>query len=124
LLIPLLFKEKFVGYVRGVLFLVIIFFFSSHGFAQVKLLGKKAMTGEVKIITSVTVRKGEGCTQATARTPYPMTRDDCIALLEYNERFAEREGGAPPVFIGERFVYVRSEYGDGWVFLSLQALRE
>ncbi len=92
--------------------------------AQVKLLNKKAMRGEVTIITSVTVSKGEGCTQATARTSYPMTRDDCAVLLEHNDRLPRREGEDPVVYVGERFVYVRSQYGEGWVFLSLSALRE
>lgn len=92
--------------------------------AQVKLLDKKAMRGEVTIITSVTVSKGEGCTQATARTSYPMTRDDCTVLLEHNDRLPRREGEDPVVYVGERFVYVRSQYGEGWVFLSLSALRE
>jgi hypothetical protein len=96
-------------------------FVTSWTYAQV--LEEKAKQGNIEILGSVTVRQGEGCVQATKRSGFQsLTEKECFLLLRHYDRSLTKSGHV--VFEGERFVYVKTVHGVGWVFLSLENLRE
>ncbi len=91
-----------------------------------------AKKGELIILASVQVRKGEGCTSATGRTKFPLSQEDCALLLKRHNRLAwvdarniMRQITMPPiVYPNEQFHYVVGADGNGWEFQSLRAHQE
>jgi hypothetical protein len=77
---------------------------------------------KLEVLAVVTVKKGEGCMAATARTPYKMSKSECARFLsEYGMKpwvdhrnpmmQIEHEAIVPE---WTEFVYVRSKERTGW----------
>ena len=82
-----------------------------------------AGTSDVLILATVIVKKGEGCTQATKRTDFPLTEMQCLTLLEKWGRYqTEFESPlmmtmvkGPVMYSGDEMHYVFDKNGNGWV---------
>lgn len=94
--------------------------------ASSQVLNVEAQKGEVTILHYVFVSKGGGCTQATSKTPHPLTYHECLKLLERYGRLPWVDGREfmmgwvlrdPIIYREEAFVYVETPYGKGWIFL-------
>ena len=83
--------------------------------------------GPVIVLASVEVKAKQGCTQVTANTNFPMTEIQCLVLLEKHGRYQVETKGPlmmpivkdPLVYTRERFDYVYTSTGNGWVFHPL-----
>ena len=97
-----------------------VFGFSFSVFAQV--LPKAGEGKNPTILVVAPVKKGEGCMQATARTEYPLSKNECAVLLEKHGMYTRVDGKnimAPVskeaiVPEGTVFVYVVTDTGKGW----------
>ncbi len=102
-------------------------------FAQAQILPEYAKINPIKVLVSVIVKKGEGCTQATKRTQYPMKESECEKLLEQNKRMPYVDRRNPMMHIvlrkgvlhaGEQLHFIETPTGRGWVLVTLDDLRE
>ena len=114
-------------------FLGIVFALFAPVTANAQIFPEDAkMVNPVVVMAQAVVKKGESCTQVTARAGYPLTADACNDLLEAYGRKLKVNTSNPmmqiivkdrPVFVGDEFVYIITPAGNGWVFIPWNEIR-
>lgn len=114
---------------------LVLFFLASLGMlgqSTAQVLPEKAKVNPIIVTAHAVVKKGESCTQVTARAGYPLTADACNDLLEAYGRKLKVNTSNPmmqiivkdrPVFVGDEFVYIITPAGNGWVFIPWNEIR-
>jgi hypothetical protein len=94
---------------------------------QGKMYEESSSKESLIILASTTVKKGEGCTQATKKTKFPLTQEQCLLVLEKGGRYPKEVMSPlmmplikdPVMYPGDQMNYVFSSTGNGWVLQSM-----
>ncbi len=105
---------------KAFLFALVLSACSSAAFAEAK-------KSEILVHAVAEVKKGMGCTQATAKTKFPMTAQECKEFLALHGMYPRIDARNPLmqierdaiVPIGTMFAYVTTQDFTGWVLVDM-----